>query len=160
MSAQHTPGRLAVTVQIFDNDGMPESAIQTLDGSATVAVALEFGPNNPGMREANARRLAACWNACEGVDTDLLNAAGDGILKKSLNKTSELHAMVKALEAQRDELLAALKNLRRAYVNLLESGRDRILLLGGQCDPVDVMEASDPNLRDSRAALAKVEGKA
>lgn len=58
------------------------------------------------------------------------------------------------------ELLEALKNMRRAYVNLMESGRDRIIFLGGECDPLDVMEAGDPNLRTSAAAIAKATGAA
>lgn len=49
---------------------------------------------------------------------------------------------------------AALSNLYRAYVNLLEAGRDRIIDLGGQCDPVLVMERSDPALIEARACLA------
>lgn len=56
----------------------------------------------------------------------------------------------------REPVAQALRDLIRAYVNLLENGRERIMFLGGQCDPVDVMEASDPNLRAARAALAAV----
>ncbi|KGP01106.1 hypothetical protein JT27_15010 [Alcaligenes faecalis] len=52
-------------------------------------------------------------------------------------------------------LREALRHLIRGYVNLMENGRDRILFLGGQCDPVDVMEASDPWLKSARAALAQ-----
>ena len=104
MSA-HTPGQLNVAVEIFDNDGMPETAIQGLNGSATVAVALDFGLNNPGMREANARRLAACWNACEGLDTDELERFCLGTATGS-----EIHK----LRFQRDELLAAIDGLLNA----------------------------------------------
>jgi hypothetical protein len=50
-------------------------------------------------------------------------------------------------------LVRALKDLIRAYVSLLETGRDRIIMHGGQCDSVDVMEAADPFLREARAAL-------
>lgn len=73
MSA-HFPGLLNVAGEIFDNDGMPESVIQNEDGSASVAVAIDFGPNNPFMREANAARLVACWNACDGISTEKLNS--------------------------------------------------------------------------------------
>ena len=52
------------------------------------------------------------------------------------------------------ELVEAFDKLYKKYVNLLEAGRDRILELGGTCDPVDVMEMSDPGLRDARTALA------
>lgn len=56
-----------------------------------------------------------------------------------------------------DELLKALKDLSRAYVRLLESGRDRIMALGGDCDPVDVMERGDPYLANAKEAIARAE---
>lgn len=62
------------------------------------------------------------------------------------------------LIAAAPELLAALKCLYSAYVRLLESGRERIVMLGGQCDQVDAMERSDPNLRHARAVIAKAQG--
>lgn len=49
--------------------------------------------------------------------------------------------------------LGDLKALYRAYVHLLESGRDRIIDLGGTCDPVDVMEANDVDLQAARRVL-------
>ncbi|WP_342617186.1 hypothetical protein [Rhodoferax sp. GW822-FHT02A01] len=57
-----------------------------------------------------------------------------------------------------DGLLTALKDLRRAYVNLLETGRDRILFLGGECDPLDKMVEGDPYLRAAVDAIAKAGG--
>ena len=65
---------------------------------------------------------------------------------------------VAELEKQRDELLAALEAMNRAYILLMENGRDRISDLGGECDPLDVMERSDPALRESRAVIASVKG--
>jgi len=53
------------------------------------------------------------------------------------------------------DLLAELQRMSRAYVSLMEAGRDRIVMLGGDCDPVDKMEGDDPNLRSARAAIAK-----
>lgn len=53
------------------------------------------------------------------------------------------------------DLSKALRHLIRGYVNLMENGRDRILEAGGRCDPLDVMEASDPWLKSARAALAQ-----
>lgn len=50
---------------------------------------------------------------------------------------------------------SALRDLYRAYVRLLESGRDRIHDLGGACDAVDVMEAGDLDLRRAREVLAQ-----
>lgn len=62
------------------------------------------------------------------------------------------------LIAAAPDLLEELKKMCRAYVNLLEGGRDRIVQLGGDCDPVDVMESASPNLREARAAIAKATG--
>lgn len=56
------------------------------------------------------------------------------------------------------DLLAEVKRLVLDYVNLLETGRDRIIALGGSCDPVDVMEAGSPALRRAKALIAKAEG--
>lgn len=64
MSAQHTQGRLTVNPIRLDQ-------ICTEDGSACIAVANRDGAH-PLTVMANARRLVACWNACEGLPTVLL----------------------------------------------------------------------------------------
>ena len=53
--------------------------------------------------------------------------------------------------------LDALTALYRGYVNTLEGGRDRIIFLGGKCDTVEKMEASDPWLISARAAIAALQ---
>ena len=57
-------------------------------------------------------------------------------------------------DAEIERLRSALKDLSRAYVSMMETGRDRIIALGGDCDPVDVMERGDPYLRKAREALS------
>lgn len=52
------------------------------------------------------------------------------------------------------DLRQELKYMVRAYVRLLEVGRDRIVDLGGSCDPLDVMEQGDPNLIRAKRVLA------
>lgn len=69
----------------------------------------------------------------------------------------EARETIAKLRKERDALRGALSALIRGYVYTLESGRDRITSLGGQCDPVDVMEARDPYLRAARAALTQGE---
>lgn len=59
MQPKFTPGPWLVGAEFFDNEGFPETVIHALDERAVVAVAIEFGPNNPGMRTANARLIAA-----------------------------------------------------------------------------------------------------
>lgn len=74
-------------------------------------------------------------------------------------------SIVAAVDALASQALAidleqGLRDLYRAYVRLLESGRDRITSLGGDCDPVDVMERSDIDLRKVRDLLALIDGQA
>lgn len=80
--------------------------------------------------EANARRLVACWNACEDVPIELLE---------------EHTAPFSELRAQRDELLAALERAERklsAYVGVCTGDK----------------ELTDAVLPMARAAIAKVQG--
>lgn len=103
MTTQHTPEPWRVAEESFDNGGIQESVIRGLDGRAAIAVTLEFGPNNPGMREANARRIVACVNACAGIRTEALE-----------HRTHMLKAeddSIATNQQQRDELLAALEGL-------------------------------------------------
>jgi hypothetical protein len=77
--------------------------------------------------------------------------------------SSETTRMVKAsdfeaLLAERDALRDELKSLIRGYGNTLDSAYDRIIFLGGQCDPVSVMIENDIHLRSARNTLAALQG--
>ena len=72
MSGVRTPGLLFVAETEQDDGGSPETIIRGMGGRACVAVAIDFGANNPGMREANAQRLVSCWNALDGLSDDHL----------------------------------------------------------------------------------------
>lgn len=61
---------------------------------------------------------------------------------------------IQALRTERDTLEMGLRELIRGYVNLLEIARGRFIDLGITCDPVDVMEASDPFLRSARSIIS------
>jgi hypothetical protein len=58
------------------------------------------------VNEANARRIVACVNACRGLPTDELEQRG---------LVQAVGAELIELTNQRDQLLAALKNLDEAY---------------------------------------------
>lgn len=71
----------------------------------------EMGPDTTWIdcnTEANARRIAACWNACEGLDTGLLKnitTLGDTLASRFRMRDK----VERDLQAQRDELLTALQ---------------------------------------------------
>lgn len=94
------------------------------------------------------RRAAAVLDMWEG-DSNQTGYMGDF---KDAQAILEVLAQNAAPSAQAVDL-ADFKALYRAYVRLLESGRDRIRDLGGTCDPVDVMEANDVDLQAARGVI-------
>ena len=55
---------------------------------------------------ANARRIVACWNACEGFETEMLEdvvTLGDTILKRVMGMTSEIRRVNAALVKLTDD---------------------------------------------------------
>ena len=67
---KHTPGPWNASLEAFDNDGMQETVIEAIRGQASVAVALDFGPENIEWRPANAKLIAAApdlLDACRKI---------------------------------------------------------------------------------------------
>lgn len=126
MSAQHTPGRL--------REGNPSDAIvsdQPVHGGFTDEARAYYGGHlvAESVSTANRRRIIACWNACESVPTEVLEAQQAGGLP--WNVADQIDARLR-----RDELLAALKRI---------------------ADPRNTHFAGDAQVV-ARAAIAKVKG--
>jgi hypothetical protein len=105
MSGVRTPGLLFVAETGQDDGCSPETVIRGMDGRAGVAVAIDFGANNPGMRAANAQRLVACWNALDGLPDDALDGGWN---------VRSMSAYAKGLEEKlrvAHDLLLAIKKL-------------------------------------------------
>lgn len=104
MSAR-TPGMLMVGETPLDNDGVPETVIGGTGQfeNHAIAVAIDF-KNAPGMREANARRMVACWNALDGLHDDAL---GGGWTAAGMNAYAK--GLEEKLRVARDMLLAIKK---------------------------------------------------
>lgn len=90
--AKHTPGRLRVS----------SGWLITADGS--IPIAEESPHHSRTENDANMARLAACWNACEGLPIYALEAGRMSPDAFQLNESRADQA-----ERQRDELLAALE---------------------------------------------------
>lgn len=134
MSAQHTPGRLKVQHPHAGDRGWE--------------VAFEPGLEQvcQNVSEANARRLVACWNACEGIETYALELmTGDLSIREQISvagkakKPPSKRAVV--YRRQRDELLAALKRIEGAAHSMYPSCFDML----EDCQDI------------ARAAIAKAE---
>lgn len=107
MSAKHTQGKVIPAVSSFPPIG-PCYAVGMQDTKVAIAITGKFDEPNADISEANARRIAACWNACDGIPTAWLEGGAADILEHSI-----------ALIKQRDELLVA---LRLIVDNSIEGG--------------------------------------
>lgn len=90
---------------------------------------------------ANSDRIAACWNACQGIDTAYLKSGSVSIINKLHDEAAQ------RVLAQRDELLAALQGI----LGYFDSGNSV---------PVSqaTIRAGSDEVKAARAAIAKVEG--
>ena len=104
-------------------------------------------------RNANARRLVACWNACQDVPTQVLESIGKGYGPTWLQAKDE-----------RDELLAALKGLVDDIRGLMdESDGVAGLHLNGDLAPWSELDSGGmferlTHLTNADDAIAKAEG--
>lgn len=87
--------------------------------------------------------------SAEEVDAAIMAHSLFGLPSSDVLIAETLH-----LRARFAELEAALKGLRHAYTRTLENGRDRIVFLGGECDSLEMMIASDHDLTRAMEVLA------
>jgi hypothetical protein len=78
-----------------------------------------FGGTDP----ANARRLVACWNACDGIPTEEIESGTAGFLHRYATVVDERDALVK----ERDELVAVIRSAQKAFEQGIKSDFSNIL---------------------------------
>ena len=132
--------------------------IRTLEGTMRASpgdwiirgVKGEFYPCKPDIFEQTytAGQPAAAGELPEAVDFDRMR----GGLHPAFH--ADLEKLRAAVAGYRRDAENAVRRLYRGYVNSMESARDRIVGLGGTCDPLDVMELSDPYLQRARDDIA------
>lgn len=127
--------------------------------------------NSPEMSEADARRIVACVNACQGIPTNMLVAAGQSAVM-ARTRADELEAQNAQLLAELSTACQQVKTERRLSFRDqaadLERQRDELLALvesafkEGFCAPATyndtVLNDMDGEWEksESRAAIAKV----
>lgn len=105
MSA-HTPGRLTVRA----NGDANSYALLDQNGQWWMSLLLN-GQQLTASQEANMRRLAACWNACEGLSTENLEdniSIKDGLRGLNAN-ISAARALLYAVLKESDNNIAAIR---------------------------------------------------
>lgn len=141
MSAQHTPGRLAQghALRTRVTERWTKEEWDRNEAREKCLVFTHYTPIDQGLGRKlvaqchqgpeDARRLVACWNACEGLHTESLECGkplGDQLVE-ALNQRDELLAentqlkatqygsgKLQALRDQRDELLEFAEEVRRS----------------------------------------------
>ena len=76
------------------------------------------------QRHANARRLVACWNACEGISTETIENLGDGSFKAHIDAALDTTGDVRQVTAERAALLRDKAELVGALVVAEAAMRD------------------------------------
>ncbi len=99
MSEQHTQGLLTLS-RLGNVTGGPVRTYAGGPGQDQIFMVCSLDSDN-GDKEANARRVVACWNACNGLHTE------------SLERGKPLADQIVDALNQRDELLAALNYASR-----------------------------------------------
>lgn len=130
MSEKHTQGRLHLTSQ----DDLPTGSA-SFDPMAGVDTIVLYHDN----AKADARRLVACWNACEGIAPDDLEAMPAAYMLAKLQ-------MVIPLFQEARDALTALTEAQRKLHGISPSLADRM------------DEAGTFSVDDWRAAIARVKG--
>lgn len=74
---------------------------------------------------------------------------------KSREEVRKLEADIASRQSWKESAIAKLRDMDRQYVLLMENGRDRIVFLGGDCDPLDMMERGSPVLIALRKFIAE-----
>ncbi len=104
MSGQHTQGKIeAFTEPEFS--GWWALREKTDDG-----INHELGSGDGGLFEPDARRLAACWNACDGSETEDLERLGADFIAPWIKMLDERDNAVKELAAARALLQEVISN--------------------------------------------------
>ena len=100
MSTEHTTGRIT-----FQEDGDANHFSMLTDDGRWWLALLANGEMTTERQHANFRRLAACWNACDGIPTEKLEkAAGDitpvfQLLTEATAEGIKLRAALEAIAA-------------------------------------------------------------
>ena len=120
--SDHTPGPWAVNFTKF-------SEVRAENG-AVIARCLRL--TSLTNLEANARRIVACVNACEGVSTKHLE--NNLPIRELVTRYNEVLREIEALKAERAGLVDDINALK----DEIQSQRDKILGLAGAQDSEDV----------------------
>lgn len=110
MSAVHTPGRVFLT----DTGRIGAGDPQRHDRLKIHSPWIEDAWDGDAEADANMRRIAACWNACEGVPTEVLESQQAGGLPWSV--ADQIDARM-----ERDRLTALCAEWERKTANWMAS---------------------------------------
>ena len=150
--SKHTP-----EPWFYHRQGFSTVYIEARIGGGMLQEIAACGPCQDGteQQDENARRIVACVNACEGIDTKALEIV-DGAARLAVDDLAGEVSMVHAAKKQRDDLLAALELM--VLIHDEPSGFEG--KFGKALDDAisQQKEKIDMSLANARAAIAKAKG--
>lgn len=150
--SEHTKGCMTIIEHSWSDTGL------YVDGNQITLISIENEATEENQEQleqvasANARRLAAAWNACEGMETEDIEAlAGIGSLgdlkASELQAANERIAKLETLVSERDAMLDK-RPCQNSRCNELDAVRD---LLREMVYPPDNETATQAGIRGNRA---------
>lgn len=136
MTTQHTPGRLYIRTNRHPNtDGTPWGWVDLYEPGSMLQASpegMQVTWSRGQKSEANARRLVACWNACDGITTERLEEIDKPLLmhltgadRRAARMVQERRELLEALRpiAERGEISAKIITAARAAIAKVEAGK-------------------------------------
>jgi hypothetical protein len=107
-----TPWHVATSGEITD---WPEKRVEAAEETVALVYYHQI-PNGEAIQQANARRIVAAVNFCEGIETDRLefSTMGASGLEKAVSVLADRRDDLEAENERLKERLANLENLRKA----------------------------------------------
>lgn len=114
MTAPHEQGRLAI---VQDEGFDPE--LRSEAGRVVVVAPHRIDDESAKHDGANLRRLAACWNACDGLSTQAVEDLGPHVRALSESAAKLLSDFSRAAAAEREQLRSELETARALLLEAL-----------------------------------------
>lgn len=153
--SEHTPGKL----EVLDDRRISVTLPPLIEdcGYTSHCVAMTYGGDERVNSHANARRLVAAWNACDGISTERLEDLGRPLMAHLIGCDERAARQVKeadSLRAVNAELVAVLENLTSVIDSAGLYNLSRGVELGSTVWYVKATDGMDA----ARAAIAKAQG--
>lgn len=147
MSA-HTEGRAVAGRNVIYLDGAPNEifGMGIVDTKMVVAITGHVGGEDDALAAADAVRLAACWNACQGIPSGRLELLNVPNIIKMVHESDMLRAELKNIRTEAGRLTDVLLDEK---IQLVEARKIQAQLVDALTDAKQLLAVNGIDINDS-----------